>query len=128
MRMTGNEYRLMNVVIDKTRGITAYSSTARLHTEAQRLARAALDGGCTFPNCSAPPGWCEMDHIIDWARSHLTRIDLAALACRYHNNDAKKQGWRNQMINGRVAWIPPKWIDPDQTPRYNHLHNTELPP
>jgi hypothetical protein len=69
-----------------------------------------------------------MDHIIDWARSHLTRIDLAALACRYHNKDAKKQGWRNQMINGRVAWIPPKWIDPDQTPRYNHLHNTELPP
>jgi hypothetical protein len=33
MRITAGEYRLMNVVIDKTKGITAYSSTARLHSE-----------------------------------------------------------------------------------------------
>jgi hypothetical protein len=125
MRMTGNEYRLMNVVIDKTKGITAYSTTARLHTEAQRLARAAIDGGCTFPNCNAPPGWSEMDHVIDYAEHGPTQVDLAVLACRYHNNDAKKQGWRSTLINGRAAWIPPKWIDPKQKPRYNHLHDTE---
>jgi hypothetical protein len=127
MRITGGEYRLMNVVIDKTRGITAYSSTARLHSETQRLARAAIDGGCTFPNCPAPPGWCEMDHVIDHAHGGPTRVDLAVLACRYHNNDAKQQGWRSTLINGRAAWIPPPWIDPDQTPRYNHLHDTGPP-
>ena len=128
MRLTGGEYRLLNVVIDKTKGITAYSSAARLFTENQRLARAAIDGGCTFPNCNAPPGWCELDHVIDWAAGGPTRVDLANLACRYHNNDAKKQGWRTVMINGRVAWIPPAWIDPEQKPRYNDLHRTELSP
>jgi hypothetical protein len=127
MRMTGNEYRLMNVVIDKTKGITAYSSIQRLHTEQQRLARGAVDGGCTFPNCNAPPGWCEIDHVIDWATGGITRVDLAVLACRYHNNDAKKQGWRSALINGRAAWIPPRWVDPEQRPRYNHVHDTEPP-
>ncbi len=68
-RMTGGEYRLMNVVIDKTKGITAYSSTARLHSELQRLARAAIDGGCTFPHCPAPPSWCEIDHVINYAHT-----------------------------------------------------------
>ena len=125
IRLTGNEYRLMNVVVDKTKGITAYSSTARLFSETQRLARAAVDGGCTFPDCPAPPGWCELDHIINYAFGGPTRVDFAGLACRYHNNDAKKQGWQTRMINGRVAWIPPKWADPQQRPRYNHLHDTE---
>jgi hypothetical protein len=126
IRLTGNEYRLMNLVIDKTKGINAYSCTARLHTETQRLARAALDGGCTFPHCPAPPGWCQIDHVIDYADHGPTRVDLAVLACRYHNNDAKKQGWRSTLINGRAAWIPPTWIDPQQRPRYNHVHQADL--
>jgi hypothetical protein len=126
MRMTGGEYRLMNVVIDKTKGITAYSSTARLHSELQRLARAAVDGGCTFPNCPAPPGWCEMDHVIDHADGGPTRVDLAVLACHPHN-EAKKRGWKSTLINGRAAWIPPPWVDPAQKPRRNHLHDTHSP-
>jgi hypothetical protein len=127
MRITAGEYRLMNVVIDKTQGITAYSSTARLFPENARLAMIAHDGGCTFPNCPAPPGWCEIDHILEWARGGITRADLGVPACHPHNDQAKKQGWRSTRINGRAAWIPPKWIDPEQKPRYNHLHDTEPP-
>jgi Domain of unknown function (DUF222) len=126
MRMTAGEYRLMNVVIDRTKGITAYSSTARLHSELQRLARAAVDGGCTFPNCPAPPGWCEMDHVIDHADGGPTRVDLAVLACHPHN-EAKKRGWTSNLINGRGAWIPPAWVDRDRRPRFNHLHDTHPP-
>ena len=128
LRISAGEYRLMNLVIDKTRGITAYSCTARLFSQTQRLARAAIDGGCTFPHCPAPPGWCELDHLINYAQGGPTRVDLAGLACRPHNNNAKKQGWQTQMINGRVAWIPPRWIDPTQTPRYNNLHRTDWTP
>lgn len=125
--MTAGEYRLMNVVIDKTKGITAYSSAARLYPEGARLAMAAHDGGCTFPHCPAPPGWCEIDHTIDWAISRQTNIDEGVPACRTHNVLAKQQGWRSTRINGRAAWIPPAWIDPDQRPRYNHLHDTGPP-
>jgi hypothetical protein len=128
IRITAGEYRLMNLVIDQTKAITAYSSTARLFTEAQRLALATLDGGCTFPNCPAPPGCCEIDHFNEWAIHRRTRIDDGLLACRTHNLRAKEQGWRSTRINGRAAWIPPKWIDPEQQPRYNHLHDTQPPP
>jgi hypothetical protein len=127
MRMTAGEYRLMNVVIDKSQGIIAYSSTARLFPEGARLAMVAHDGGCSFPNCNAPPGICEIDHIIDWAVGGPTRIDHGVPACRTHNVLAKQQGWRSARINGRAAWIPPRWIDPAQRPRYNELHRTELP-
>jgi 5-methylcytosine-specific restriction protein A len=87
----------------------------------------AHDGGCTFPHCPAPPGWCEIDHTIDWASTHRTNIDEGVPACHPHNVLAKLQGWRSTRINGRAAWIPPKWIDPEQRPRYNHLHDTEPP-
>jgi hypothetical protein len=125
MRITAGEYRLMNVVIDRTRGITAYSSTARLFPEGARLAMFAFDGGCTFPQCNAEPAGCEIDHVIDWAEFGITRVDLGVPACHPHNDLAKKQGWRSTRINGRAAWIPPPWIDPEQRPRYNHQHDTD---
>ena len=128
MRITAGEYRLMNVVIDKTKGITAYSSTARLFPEGARLSMIAHDGGCTFPNCPAPPGICEIDHTHEWAQGGITRVDQGVPACHPHNVEAKKQGWRSTRVNGRAAWIPPKWIDPEQRPRYNHLHDTRPPP
>jgi hypothetical protein len=73
MRMTAGEYRLMNVVVDKTKGITAYSSTARLFSENQRLVRAAVDGGCTFP-----PG------RLDSAEMGRSRTAAALQRCAPH--------------------------------------------
>ena len=75
-----------------------------------------------------PAPWCEVDHVIDHALGGPTSVDSAVLACRYENNTRKKQGWQSARINGRAAWIPPKWIDPEQKPRYNHLHNLKPPP
>jgi hypothetical protein len=123
----GGDYRLMNVVIDKTQGITAYSSLQRLFTEQQRLALLAVDGGCSFPNCSTPAPWCEIDHSIDHAAGGPTSVTHGIPACRYHHRHAKAQGWRNARIDGRAAWIPPRWIDPNQRPRYNDLHLAEPP-
>jgi len=51
IRMAAAEYRLLNVVLDKTKGITAYSSTQRLHTEQQRpaLTRSTLEPATRNP-------------------------------------------------------------------------------
>jgi hypothetical protein len=122
------DYRLMAVVIDKIKGITAYSSIQRLFTEQQRLALQTIDGGCTFPNCPAPPGWCEIDHTINYSKGGPTDVRHGLLACRYENNQRKQQGWTSTRINGRAAWIPPRWIDPEQKPQYNYLHNPDPPP
>ena len=115
------------MVLDKIKGITGYSSSHRLFTEGQRLALHALDGGCTFPTCPVPAAWCQIDHTIDYAQGGPTSVDHGVLACRYDNNERKKQGWRSTRINGRAAWIPPKWIDPEQKPQYNNLHRPGEP-
>jgi hypothetical protein len=118
----GGDHRLLAVVLDQVKGITGHSSTRRLFTANQRLALAAADGGCTFPACSVPAAWCEVDHATPWAQGGPTTLDNGLLACRYHHREAKKQGWRSTRINGRAAWIPPRWLDLEQQPRYNELH------
>jgi hypothetical protein len=122
------DYRLFLTVQDTVQGVVAYSSSRRLFSENQRLALIARDRGCTFPDCPMPPPWCEVDHTIDHAAGGPTDLDHGVLACDYDNRERKKQGWRSIIINGRAAWIPPRWIDPEQKPRYNLLHNTDPPP
>ena len=118
----GGDHRLMAVVLDNTKGITAYSSLHRCFTEQQRLAMIARDGGCTFPHCDAPPGQCQAMHLTDHAITGHTRIDDGGLGCYFDHRERVKQGWKTRLINGRVAWIPPPWIDPHQKPQYNQLH------
>ena len=43
------------------------------------------------------------------------------IGCR---RNGVEHGWQPVMINGLPHWIPPKWIDPAQTPRRNTLHDT----
>jgi Domain of unknown function (DUF222)/HNH endonuclease len=121
-RAAGGDYRLLAVVLSRLKAVEAYSSTHRLFTENQRLALHALDGGCTFPNCSAPPGWCQTHHLKPWSEGGETSLENVTLLCDYEHTHRINQGWTARRINGRVAWTPPAWIDPDRTPRYNHLH------
>lgn len=123
----GGDYRLMAVVLDTVNGITAYSSPRRLFSETQRLALAARDRGCTFPNCDAPPGRCQAMHLTDYAITGRTSVDDGGLGCHYDHRERVKQGWTTQLIRGRVAWIPPRWIDPAQEPQYNELHDATDP-
>jgi hypothetical protein len=55
------EARAILVLLSKTKGITAYSSTQRLFTEQQRLAMIARDGGCSYWGCDAPPAWTQVE-------------------------------------------------------------------
>lgn len=119
----GGDYRLLAVLLDRVRGVTAYSSTHRLFTENQRLALHARDRGCTFPNCSAPPGWCEVHHLVDYLDGGPTSLDNGALVCPYDHRHRIAEGWSARLIDGRVGWIPPPHIDPEQAPRFNDVHD-----
>jgi hypothetical protein len=93
----------------------------------------ARDGGCTFPGCPAPPGRCQAMHLTAWADGGPTTIDNGGLGCHFDHRERINQGWRTQLINERVAWIPPRWIDVDQRPQFNDLHQPgraelDLPP
>ncbi|MCU1558782.1 MAG: endonuclease [Microbacteriaceae bacterium] len=47
----------------------------RLFSAAQRKAVAVRDGGCVWENCTAPPGWCEAHHVVEYQNGGPTDID-----------------------------------------------------
>jgi hypothetical protein len=74
----------------------------------------------------------EIHHVKAWIDGGLTDIDVLAPACPPHHaliGDGEDQ-WQTVMITegpdaGRVAWIAPKVIDPEQIPRVNRAHHPD---
>lgn len=80
----------------------------RTFTPRQRIALAARDGGCRWPGCERPPGWCEAHHINEWMRDG-GRTDLAdgALLCRHHHMLVHNNGWRVVRESAGFAAVSP---------------------
>jgi hypothetical protein len=74
----------------------------------------------------------EIHHVKAWIDGGLTDIDVLAPACPAHHaliGDGDDQ-WQTIMVTegpdaGRVAWIAPKFIDPEQIPRVNRAHHPD---
>ena len=39
-----------------------------------RRAVIARDGGCRFPGCDRPPGWCQIHHVVHWLDGGRTAV------------------------------------------------------
>lgn len=90
----------------------------RLFTPAQRVALAHRDGGCAFPGCDRPPGWCEAHHLRPWAAGGATNLADGVLLCARHHRTIHHTGWDVRPgPNGRPDFIPPPSVDPRQRPR-----------
>ncbi len=95
----------------------------RFFNRAQRRLLAARDGGCAWPGCERTPEWAEAHHIRWWERDGgKTDIDNGILLCRHHHLLLHDEGWeievRHHDPSGIQFWlIPPREIDPTQTPR-----------
>ncbi len=60
----------------------------------QRLALAERDGGCVFPGCDRPVGWCDVHHVTEWdAEDGCTDVPVLALLCRHHHGVTHRAGW-----------------------------------
>ena len=66
---------------------------SRLFTRAQVKALRERDGGCQFPGCAAPVGWCDAHHTLPWSRGGRTDIDHAILLCTTHHHELHRHGW-----------------------------------
>ena len=67
--------------------------TQRLFTERQRVALAAIWGGCAVQNCDRPPSWTEAHHATHRERGGRTDIDNGVLLCRHHHLLLHNGGW-----------------------------------
>jgi len=89
----------------------------RYFTPAQRRALAVRDGGCVWPQCTAPPSWCHAHHVEEWkAHGHhgSTDLDNGVLLCPAHHHMLHDSAFTMKMIDGRPRLLAPPWIDRDQ--------------
>src|ERR1700712_5062137 len=93
-----------------------------------RRAIVARDKGCIFPGCDRPPDWCDAHHIQFWEKDFgRTCYINGCLLCHHHHTEIHKEEWLIRMAaDGIPELIPPRWIDPQQRPRRNTLHQFDL--
>jgi hypothetical protein len=103
---------LRTMVLGEAGEVLYLGRTQRLFSAAQRKALAVRDGGCVWPGCSAPPGWCEAHHVVPWEKGGKTDIDAGALLCSAHHHALHASEFTMKMINGRPHLLAPPWLDP----------------
>jgi hypothetical protein len=78
--------------------------TQRLFTPAQRRALAVRDGGCSFPDCTVPPQWCDAHHVVHWLFGGRTDLLNGALLCGRHHTVVHQRGLTATVAATGVTW------------------------
>ncbi len=106
---------LQTVILGDNGKVVHLGIGRRYFTTPQRRALAVRDGGCVWPQCTAPPSWCHAHHVEEWQHGGRTSIDNGLLLCPAHHHMLHNSDFQFRMIGGKPRLLAPPWIDPDQT-------------
>ncbi len=105
---------IVHVLLGSFGQILALGSTQRLFTSAQRRALAVRDGGCVWPQCTAPPSWCQAHHVQESGEGGATHTDNGVLLCAAHHHMLHSSHFTMKMVNAKPQLLAPPWLDPEQ--------------
>ncbi|MCW4351691.1 HNH endonuclease [Hoyosella sp. YIM 151337] len=122
--------KLIPAVLGTQSEVLDLGRTRRTSSVPQRRALGIRDGGCVFPGCTRTAAWCHAHHMDEWAEDDgPTDLKNLALVCPYHHRLVHDSEWELRMgADGHPEAIPPKWLDPQQTPRRNEYHRIRQRP
>jgi hypothetical protein len=102
--------RITRVVTDARSVPLEVGRTTKVVSPPLRRALAVRDGGCAFPGCERPPGWCDAHHVKHWADGGETGLSNLVLLCRPHHRVIHR-GFGVAIVDGL-----PEFRRPDGTP------------
>jgi hypothetical protein len=70
---------------------------------------------CAAKGCATRASFLETDHREDWARTHITVLELLDRLCRYHHRLKTTKGWALVEGSGKRDFVPP---DDPRHPRH----------
>jgi hypothetical protein len=118
---------IMPTVLGSRSAVLDVGRAQRLVTPAIRAALEIRDGGCVFPGCDKQPNACHAHHIMPWWAGGVTALHNLVLVCPHHHgiiepsHNPTADRWQVRLpANGPAHVIPPRRVDPKQTPR---IHN-----
>ncbi|MBB5633474.1 hypothetical protein BKA04_001697 [Cryobacterium mesophilum] len=98
---------ILPIRFSETDDVVALGREERLFTGRQKIALAARDGGCVWPDCDRPPSWTEAHHINQWGRDRgNTDLCDGVLLCRYHHMLLHNNHWEIER-RGSEYWLHP---------------------
>ena len=110
--------RVSRVITDGTSQPLELGRSSKVVPPSLRRAVTVRDGGCRFPGCGRPPGWCDAHHVQHWADGGATSLDNLVLLCRPHHR-AIHRGFGLEMVDGQPVFSRPDGtpLDEDRAPR-----------
>ena len=94
LRRLACDAEIARVVLGPAGEVLDLGRTSRLPSPAQRRALAVRDGGCVFPGCDRPPGWCQAHHRRHWVDGGRTDLGNLLLLCAFHHRLIHEGQWR----------------------------------
>jgi hypothetical protein len=109
---------VLKLVITKGTDVVHVTHLGRAPTTAQAVALLFQQPLCTVEGCYRTR--VEIDHRIDWATTHHTRLDECDPLCHHHHAQKTRHRWALIHGTGKRAMVPP--TDP------RHPNHTSRPP
>jgi hypothetical protein len=93
-------------VATKGKEVVGVAHLGRRPTAHQQSALEWLYPTCAAEGCSSL-GRLQVDHRIDWAKSHVTVFDLLDRLCAHHHHKKTHEGWALTEGSGKRAFVSP---------------------
>ena len=107
-------------VVTAGEAVVGVAHLGRRPRAVQQTALQWLYPTCAAEGCSTTTAWLEIDHRVDWARSHLTVLDLLDRLCAHHHDLKTREGWALVEGRGKRAFVPPDDPRHPRRPRRSH--------
>jgi len=117
MMDTGDPF--LAAIVTKGKEVLGVAHLGRKFTAHQQSALEWLYPTCAVEGCNAV-AFLENDHREDWAKTHITLLDLADRPCGHHHDLKTREGWAFVEGTGKRPFVPPD--DP------RHPKNANAPP